>query len=158
MRPANGEAAYCAHCERDCPQGPDVCLGVLVGASEACCGHGWVTTPYAQFEDGERVEGRDAITYFADLGVGPPPVETVSAFMFDMYDRGIVVQAEYEYESLRLRSVSWFNATEHEPTLWLDDTETTLTNGHGLIPFTDLYCCVEDGHVMLPFGSVRQVA
>lgn len=155
---AAGEAAFCAHCQQDCPEGPDVCLGLIEGVDEACCGHGWVTTPFVSFGD-ERVEGRKAISWFKQHGVGPPPVQTVSVFMFEMYDGGVTVKAEYEYESLRLIAVRWFNATLEEPLWRFDDVEVTLTNGNGTVPLpNDLYCReTSDGLVDLPFARVETI-
>lgn len=41
-----GQAGYCVACGRAMPSGPDICLGLLPGVSQACCGHGGVCEPY----------------------------------------------------------------------------------------------------------------
>ena len=41
-----GEAGYCAACDRSMPDGPDACLGLIPGVSQACCGHGDAEAAY----------------------------------------------------------------------------------------------------------------
>lgn len=45
------------------PEGHDGCLGTLEGVANACCGHGEPQTAYVQFENGDRIGGREAIKY-----------------------------------------------------------------------------------------------
>lgn len=48
IRPGGGvgAAGYCEACGVYMPDGPDACLGYLVGVSHACCGHGNVIDAY----------------------------------------------------------------------------------------------------------------
>jgi len=40
----------------------DLCLGMLRGVANACCGHGELRVAYIQFMDGAVIRGQDAIT------------------------------------------------------------------------------------------------
>jgi len=51
----------CGHCGKICTEeGHDGCLGTLIGAMNACCGHGNIDEAYIQFWDGSRIGGEDA--------------------------------------------------------------------------------------------------
>lgn len=151
----NGAAGYCDHCQSDVPDGPDICLGMLDGVQEACCGHGWITTPYVLLNDDSRIEGRNAISYFTGAGVGPPPVETVSVFIFSMYDDRLLCFGVYEYDTLNFLRVEWENVSDEEPVWYFDDTEIVLVHGQGSFEFSGLACREENGLVILPFEKVE---
>lgn len=56
----------CGHCgDYDTPEGHDACLGTLPGVINACCGHGVDQDAYAQFPDGTRLSGSDALRFFS---------------------------------------------------------------------------------------------
>lgn len=62
----------CATCKRDpTPEGHDACLGTIMGAKNACCGHGDALYAYVAWEDGTETRFHDALDLFADLGIGP---------------------------------------------------------------------------------------
>lgn len=154
-----GEAGHCAHCARDCPPGPDVCLGILPGVLEACCGHGWLVTPYLVDERGVRIEGREAIAWFANVNAGPPSVDTVTVRLFEQHDAQLVVEAEYVYETLDLIAVRWRNRSDVEPTWRFDGVEATLSRGSGTVPLPPLVCTLDpDGAVRVPLQAVEEIA
>ena len=54
----------CGYCGQvNTHDGHDGCLGTLRNVSNACCGHGNVRDCYVQFDDGNRLSGREAIEY-----------------------------------------------------------------------------------------------
>ena len=52
-----GKERPCGKCGRDALGGIDVCLGLLPGVSNACCGHGARGESYVQFENGVTLRG-----------------------------------------------------------------------------------------------------
>lgn len=51
----------CGFCGRNkTEEGYDGCIGLIVGAQNACCGHGNPDEAYIQYEDGSEVRGIDA--------------------------------------------------------------------------------------------------
>jgi len=51
----------CKVCGRNkTEEGYDSCIGFIVGAQNACCGHGNPDEAYIQYEDGSEVRGIDA--------------------------------------------------------------------------------------------------
>ena len=58
----------CGVCrESRTPEGHDPCLGTLPGVRNACCGHGDDDDAYVVFQDGTRLSGSEAISYFSGL-------------------------------------------------------------------------------------------
>jgi len=54
----------CGHCGlANTPEGHDACLGALRGVMNACCGHGEEAMAYIQFDDGQRLEGIQALLW-----------------------------------------------------------------------------------------------
>lgn len=159
-RPADGSAGHCSHCDREMPDGPDVCIGLLPDVSAACCGHGWVEQPYVLFKDGRRLEAREAIRWFAAAGTGPPPVDTVTVRLFEQYDGRLVVTAEYAYGSLRLIAVRWTNESDTEPICSFDGMNVRLARGHGLVTTRPGSVCSENpnGTVRFPIGTIETMA
>ena len=50
MTPTAGNERSCGHCGMEnTPEGHDGCLGTLVGAKNACCGHGESDEAYIQY-------------------------------------------------------------------------------------------------------------
>lgn len=82
MRSAEvGNAGFCGKCRTWNPDGPDVCLGRLVGVTAACCGHG-IVMPYVAFGLAEfdydpstvttvALYGKQAEAYFAHVEEHP---------------------------------------------------------------------------------------
>ncbi len=157
-RPANGAPGFCDHCQRDCVD-VDVCLGAIVGVVEACCGHGWVVSPYVVQRSGTRLEQRAAIQFFTSQGVGPVPVQTVVAPMFWQYDDKIQVGVEYDAATLALVGIRWRNNTAgDEPTWAFDRKLVKLVVGGGTAPLAGSVTVDADGIVHLPFKRVETVA
>lgn len=51
----------CGYCGRKrTKEGYDGCIGFIVGAQNACCGHGNTEEAYIQYEDGSEVRGINA--------------------------------------------------------------------------------------------------
>jgi hypothetical protein len=113
--------------------------------------------PYVLFSMGVELRGREAIRYFEARGIGPPPVATVTVPMFEQHDGMIAVEAEYEYESLRLVEVRWRNASAEEPAWSFGGTVVRLSRGAGSVPVPPLVCREADGQVQLPFTTVETV-
>lgn len=58
----------CGHCGlKNTPEGHDGCLGVLPNMMNACCGHGEINMAYIQFENGETLQGNDAIKKIEEI-------------------------------------------------------------------------------------------
>ena len=52
----------CGFCGRPrTPEDHDGCLGALEGLMNACCGHGLPENAYVQFQNGEIVDGLEAV-------------------------------------------------------------------------------------------------
>lgn len=47
----------------------DACLGVIPGATNACCGHGWSPGAYVQFPD-RTIRGEAALSYQSKMSNG----------------------------------------------------------------------------------------
>lgn len=55
----------CGRCgEKSTPDGHDACISGLPGVMNACCGHGDPGDVYVQFDDGQHIQGQEAIEFF----------------------------------------------------------------------------------------------
>lgn len=64
-----GNAGFCNKCQQWNPDGPDICLGRLVGVVAACCGHG-KQMPYVAFGYAEKdydPNGYTTIAFYDEL-------------------------------------------------------------------------------------------
>ena len=60
---------------------PDPCLGMVDGATYACCGHRCLPSvdhAYVSFEDGLVLRGDDALRWYKEHGIGPDVVSDES--------------------------------------------------------------------------------
>lgn len=67
LRPGagSGRAGECTQCGVWVADGPDACLGLLPGVTNACCGHGDSGQAYVQLGGELTIRGRDATAFFA---------------------------------------------------------------------------------------------
>lgn len=81
-----GGGGWCCFCCREMPPGPDICLGLLPGVAQACCGHGRVEDAYVllgdypgqsatEINDRVTLRGQAALQYLNQINVNTPVLE-----------------------------------------------------------------------------------
>lgn len=122
----NGERGLCTHCNKICPANkPDVCLGFIDGVIEACCGHGWITTPYYIENGGPKVNGRFALNFFSSQGVGPPPTDKIPLPV--VQGDTLTIFVDIDSHTLLVNQVRWINEGNAE--IWkVNDESVDIIN------------------------------
>ncbi len=121
--PTVGSKRPCGHCEKKITEeGHDVCIGVLPGVMNACCGHGIIVDAYVQFDKTKSISGRDAIAYInknkvaKEILMSNDKNKIVKNFDKNLYVKNVILpelEIAFAREDLNYKGISHFDSELH---------------------------------------------